>query len=336
MLRKIQRKSLEGFLQQGWLLILFLLLGSALAAQEVEGPPMEAQETEQSNEKTTEKKTLEQRLIQSNISIAEWFDSTAEGIDLFLAGKKVTNKKNESHFRIENSTFSIEEENLRNTSSLSVILRLPNVEEYWQLKFSSYDEAEEKRNVQKSYLRNTPRERNYGASLGLFRKLGSVRTAFQPRIDLSDPLQVSHSLTFESVADFTSFSLNPKFELFAVPDKGTGFFMAMNANFSLSPQFSFTLINNGEYEDRKHQFSTGNGFAIGQVIDSRSSLSYSLIFNSNNRDNYHLESYGLAVAWNHMIYRRILDCQLVPHLDFAKTKDFKGVSGITFTLNLNF
>jgi hypothetical protein len=314
-------------LHGNWPLFLFLLIGLVLNQGWAE---------ERDRAEPEEKKTLEQRLIQSNISISEWFDSTAEGIDLFLAGKKVTTKKNESHFRIENSTFSTEEENLRNTSSLSVILRLPNLEEYWQLKFSSYDEAEEKRNVQKSYLRNAPRERSYGASLGLFRKLGAVRAAFQPRIDLSDPLQVSHSLSFESVADMTDYTLNPKFELFAVPDKGTGFFIALNANFSISPGYSFTLINNGEYEDRKHQYSTGNGFSLGQAVDSRSSISYSLIFNSNNRDNYHLESYALAVAWSHMIYRRILDYQLVPHLDFAKTKEFKGVSGIVFTLNLNF
>ncbi len=284
----------------------------------------------------SEEISFEQQFIQSNILISDWFDGTAEGIDLFLSGKTKSKKKNNSHFRIENSSFINEGDNFRNTSSLSLILRLPNLEEYWQLKFTSYDEDDERRSAQKSYLRNTPREKNYGATVGFFRKLGNIRTAFQPRIDLSDPLKVSHSLSFESIIDFKTYEANPKFELFATPDKGTGFYLAMNFNFPISNYFSFTLINNGKYEDRIHQFSTGNGFSLGEYIDRKSSIAYTWIYNCNNRDNFHLDSYGLAIAYSRLIYKRILDYQVVPHLDFAKEQTFKGVTGLTFNLNLNF
>lgn len=288
------------------------------------------------DEPESQEPSLEQQLVDGNVAIAEWLDSTAEGIDLFISGKRFSDLKNESRIRLDNSSFSKEGDNFHNISSLSVILRLPNVEEYWQLKFSSYDEGVEKRNVQKSYLHNTPRERNYGATLGLFRKLGQVRTAFQPRIDLSDPLKVSHSLSFESIADYGTFDLNPKFEFFASPDRGTGFFVALNAFFLLTAKTSLTLINTGEYEDRKHQLLTAQGLSFGQALNSKSSLAYSLIFNSSNRDNYHLESYVFSLAWSRMLYKKILDCQVVPHLEFARDLRFKGQAGISFNLGVNF
>lgn len=277
----------------------------------------------------------EQKFIRSDIFLSDWFDGVAEGLDLFLVGKKVTKRRNETSVKLGGSVYYNEGEGLQNSASLGVNLRLPNVEDYFQLKFTSYDESQE-RGVNQKYLRKTPRENNFGASVGLFRKLGDVRTSFQPRISLQDPLKVSHSLTFESIANLKTYEVNPKLEFFADPDKGTGIFEAININFHLTRVFSLTLINEGEYDDKPHLFSATNGFSVGQVVTARSSLSYSLLFNSNNQTVYHLEAYSLSVAWNHVIYKKILDYQVVPHLDFSRENSFKGMSGIAFNVGLNF
>lgn len=280
--------------------------------------------------------TLEEQFIENNIAISAFFDEVADGLDTFLIGKRITRRKNETSVKVQNSTYIKEGSNTQNNTSIGLNLRLPNVEEYWQLKFTSYDDSEERRGVQNGYLRNTPREQNYGATIGLFRKLGNIRTSFQPRIDLGDPLKISHSLTFESVADLKTYSVNPKLELFAGPTDGAGLYMALNINFRINKFYSFTLVNNGEYGDKKHLLNTANGFSVGQIINRFNSMSYSLIFNGMNQPNYHLESYVLSVAWSQLVYRRMLDFQVIPHLDFEREKGFVGSPGLIFNLNLNF
>ncbi len=280
--------------------------------------------------------TFEESFIESNKAISKWFDGMADGIDLFLVGKRITTSRNESSIKIENSTFSVAGTGVTNETSISINPRFPNLEKYWNLKFSTYDEKEDSRGADRAYLRQEPRARNYGASVGLFRMLGSVRTAFQPRIELQDPLNISHSLAFEGLIQLETFHINPKLEFFANAKRGTGIFHALNFNFILSPLFSLTLLNEAEYEERLHKYSTTQGFSLGQFVNTKNVLAYGLLIFSNNRDNYHLDSYSFSVAWSHILYKKILDFKLTPHLDFLRERDFIGLAGINFQLNLNF
>ena len=83
-----------------------------------------------------QKETLEQKFIENNKDISSWFDSAADGLDLFLVGKRITNNKNPSNFKIINTSSSTEGDNFSNTTSLNVNLRLQNLEQYFQLKFT--------------------------------------------------------------------------------------------------------------------------------------------------------------------------------------------------------
>ncbi len=283
-----------------------------------------------------ESETFEEKFLRTNIEISEWFNGVAEGLDVFLVGRKVTNRRNETSVRLENSTTVKEGEDVVNAPGIAVNLRLPNLEEYWQLKFTSYDESRERREVQREYQGRAPRERNYGASLGFFRKLGNIRTAFEPRVELQDPLRVSHTLTFESVADMQTYEFNPKLQFFANPVQGVGVFGGLNFHFDLSNYYSFTWINQGEYEEKTHLLRVTHGFSIGEPLTDRTSLSYNFFTSTLNQPNYHLASYTISVGWNHMIYKKILDYQITPFLDFQKTNNFTGVPGISLTVRLNF
>lgn len=288
-------------------------------------------------EKTDQKRSdWEESFIQSNIEISNWFDGFTEGIDVFLAGKKLSKERNKSSFRIDNTSISSEGENFTNTTNLSIRPRLHNLEEYFQLKFTSYDEKDTGPNAEGSYLRKTQRRSNYGATVGFFRKLGRVRTAFQPRIQLQDPLHVSHSLSFESEAEIKKFQVNPKLDFFAHPSKGTGTFQAVNFNYEFNPTYDITFINEAEYQEKIHKLSVTNGVAFGHVYSAKTHFTYSLIFNSHNREKYHLDVYSVSTSWDQMIYRNILSTQLTPHLDFSKEMGFKGKAGIVFNISLNF
>lgn len=279
--------------------------------------------------------TWERRLIRKNIEWSEALDGFAEGLDLFLVGKRVTERRNETHLRVENSTFSEEGKPLHNTTNFNINVQLPNLEDYWQLKFTSYDETEERRGVNRGYLRQSPRENNYGASVGLFRSFGPVRARFNPRLHLADPLRVSHSITLESVADMTTYQINPKLEFFANPDKGTGVFGALNLNFVLSDVHSLSLVNEGEYEERENLFTVSNGVSLGRQLTEKTSFSYNLFFTSMSRPVMHIEGYSFSVVWAHLIYQRILDYQIIPHVDF-ETINYRATAGLIVNINLNF
>ena len=280
--------------------------------------------------------TWEDQFIYSNIAISDWFDGVADGLDLFLVGKRVSNRPNASSVRVENSTASVEGAPFTNSTSLGVSLRLPNVEEYWSLKFSSYDEQEERRDIKGQYLRQTPREQNYGATLGLLATIGNVRTTFEPRIELSDPLKVSHSLTFESVGRYHQSSVNPQLEFYADAGDGLGTAQELNFYFKLTRIYSLTFVNQGDYKEKTHRFNVGNGVSLGQLLSDKMALSYNLIFSSNNQPNYHLESFNTSVSFSHTLYRRILWYELVPNIDFAKENKFQKKLGVTFNINLGF
>lgn len=280
--------------------------------------------------------TVEEQLIKKNIEWSERIDGWADGIDLFLMGRRITTRKNETSVRLENASYFREGDALRNSFNVHANLQLPNVEDYWQLKFTTYDDSEDRRGVRRRYLRQGPRDRNYGAVVGLFQSFGPIKTKFSPRIELQSPLRISHSLGFETVADMKTYQINPSLEFFANPDKGTGIFGALNVHFQLSPVWTFTLLNDGEYEENRNLFTVHNGFSFGQGLSETTSLSYNYIITSDNRPSYHLQSHYVGLAWNHIIYKRILDYEVVPYVEFPLYNDFKARSGLNISISLTF
>lgn len=278
---------------------------------------------------------IEDKRVDSSTAIAKWFANLAEDIDLLLTGKEISNQVNATTVKLENTTFSRESEKVSNRTSLIVSPRFPNLEKYWNLKFTTYDEADEKRNKERE-LTQTNRQDNYGATIGLFKMFGKIRTAFQPRIELKNPLQISHSLSFEYATDAGYFLFNPKLEFFASSTKGTGVFNALNLHTSLSDEISVTYINEFEYLDRKNSLGATNGISFGQHISDNDAMAYGFLVFSNNRDNYHLDGYSLSVSWYHILYKKLLDFRLTPRLDFMNAEDFKTTPAATFQITYAF
>lgn len=299
------------------------LIGSLALAQE-------------KDEDAEEDWTSEHNLIEKNIEISQWFDGVAEGVDLFLVGKKVTKRKNETKVVLSGSSFTKDREGSQASAELDVNLRLPNVEDYWQLKFTTYDDNQERRIIEKGSFRKSPREKNYGATLGLFRNLGKVRTSFQPRLALQGGFKVSHVLIFESVAENEKYRFNPKLEFFANADEGPGTYLALNFNFQLNKIYSLTFINDADYKDKLHTLTVTNGLSLGQVFAKNKTFAYSLFFESTNRDEYHLEAYTLSVTWKEIIYKNILNYSLGPFVTFAKPQSFTAASGFVASFELQF
>lgn len=296
---------------------------------------VEVSAKEISQQEEEDKESLEEMFIEGDIAISKWFDNIAEKIDLFITRKKITRRKNETNVKLSNGTYYDKISGLSNSPSITVNLRLPNVEDYWNLKFTSVDETKDK-GVRNTQLRKGPQERNLGATVGLFQQLDDVNVTFQPRIELRDPLSVGHSLNLESVAEFKTYRVNPRLEFYANPEKGTGIFHALNYHFRLSKIYSFNIIYEGEYEDKKHLYSVTNGVSLGQAVTKKGSLSYGIYLGSISRPNYRLDSCTLAITWGHVIYNKILDYSITPQLNFEAVNAFTGIPGISLNISLNF
>jgi hypothetical protein len=278
----------------------------------------------------------EQKFIDANIKISNWLDSMAESIDLWFVGRKLTRKENETQGKITNSTFINERNGTTNSFSSGLNVRFPNVEQYWQLKFTDYDERKERLLQQRPKLRQTPREKNYGATVGIWKKLGNVQSKFEPRVELRDPLKVSHLLAFESEAEAGRLRAEQRIEFYADPDKGTGSAQYFNFRIALQEGYSLSLVNEGDYEDKLRQYSVSNGISIGQSLNQKMNMSYGVFFGSVSRPSYHLDSFGVAISFSHIVYRRILDYSVTPQINFYKEFAFTGEPGLSLNVNLQF
>lgn len=317
-LNEVCRKIIEIFL-----VICVYFISPAVSAQNID-----------SNEEPEE--TLEQRFLRTNILISEWLDESAEKIDRFLVSKRLSAEQNRTNLRLESTTYLSDGNDPSYSNTVQLNLRLPRVEKYFQLKFTNFDESEDRLTNQQTNLRNTARSQKYGARLGFFRQIGKVRTMFQPQIALQDPLKISHSLKFESTAQAGSVEVLPKFELFADPDKGTGFFVATNFRLPSGTRYTWNLINEGEYQDFINTLKVSNGVALEKKINRSTSYTYSLFFNSINRPSYNLESYSFAISRFQLIYKNILEYSMTPNLTFERLRQFKGYPGFTFSVALKF
>lgn len=279
--------------------------------------------------------TIEQSLIQTNISIADWLAGVADGLDVFLAGQRYTNQPNETSVTIETEGNHSKLKGSSADVSFNVNLRLPNVQEYWLLTFTSYDESEE-RGAKTRYLRQSRRTRSYGATLGLFKQLGEVRTSFRPRITFEGSPAISHSLKFETLVDMKAYRINPELELYANPSKGAGTFHSLNFNWELTKVYSLTLVNEGDYQSRPHFYTVTQGVSLGQRVTSRAAFAYNVFVTSMNQPNYQLDGYNFSVSWNHTVYKKILDYKIIPNWDFSQAQGFVGDPGVNVVVSLNF
>lgn len=300
----------------------------------------------QADEKKEEKKqpsgedlnAMEEVLIDRNKAISEEIDTAAEKLDIMLTGEKVTSTQNKTQVKIENNMYWSEGGNVDVSPHFGVRLRLHNLEEKWQLVFTSYDEEEENRGIDQRQFRRTPKERNYGAGLAFFRQFGKIKTTFQPRLELKDPLEMSYLLKLEpeSRAAPSQLHVFPRLEFFAQPDKGVGVFNSYDFIWPLSAYFSLSYLQEFEYEDEENKFTSNNALSVVQRITDRGSFSYSVASTSNNRETMHLEQYGFAVTWYEIAYVDIFEYSIAPTWDFIKENNFKGVAGLRATLNFIF
>lgn len=270
-------------------------------------------------------------------SFAEIIDKNADRIDIALAGKKYTKAKNNSSITIKQLIVSNEGGVLRNSTAFGINLRLPNLEKRWQVRFSSYDENEEARNLQERRFRTRPRENKPGAALLFFRKLGKVKTTFQPRLELKDPLAMSYLLRFESEGTIAPIRINPRLDLFADPLRGTGEYFHLNFSYTLAPRWELSLLNEEEYRERTNGLNVNHAIALDHALADDKGIGISFVTNSVNLGSpYHLNSYSISTAYAQELAENRLRFVAATFLTFTKPEAFKGDAGCSLQIEVIF
>jgi len=310
--------------------ILALLVASfGFQAQAVPGPRL------RTSGSTVNKRPGEVFLDKSDF-VAKEVDAMASYIDITLAGRKYTQKPNTSSIDVSEIVTHEEGGYLKTSTDFGVNLRLPNLEKRWQLRFSSYDEEEDSRDLTQQRVRTRPRPRDYGGALFFFEKLGDIKATFIPRLVLKNPLEVSYVLRLESAAERKRYRLVPRLDLFADPYKGTGEYFSLDFLWDITKRYEFSIQNNEEYHVRDDNFTTQHGVALDYALNKKQAVGGSVTASTWNRAHFNLDTYTIAAAFTQEIYVQRLKYALSPYMAFRRYSHFKGKAGITLTMDLTF
>jgi hypothetical protein len=281
-------------------------------------------------------KTIETRILKAGDAVQRVVEKTAERTDLLIAGKRYTKKKNKSKITYRQFVTFQDGRGVKFPGDFGFSLRLPNLEKRWQLRFSSYDEEADRRNLQQQRVRTTAPPKDYGAGLFFFEKLGNIKTSFQPRLLLTNPLAMSYTLRFENEANVEWIKLNSRVELFADPKKGTGQYSSLEFRFRLGERTDLGFQNSEEYTERNNFFSTQHGLTLDYSLTPTRAIGTGLNALCNNKAQYHLDQYTYSWVIAEQIYPERLLMSLTPFIGFYKAKGFQGKTGITLQAYLTF
>ena len=277
-------------------------------------------------------------MVNANKAASDAFDTVTERLDLFLSGETYTTKKTKSTLTLKNEVYWLEGngDEADFSSQFDIRLHLPNLEEKWALRFTSYDEDETERGVNRRRPTRTTPQENYGTSLAVLQKLGDFEITFRPRIKIKDNIETTHLLRIENKAEFTYVTFKPRLELYANSEVGTGQFLALNFEFPVAENFTFEIANEQEYANNNNLLSTNNEFALLQSLSDNQSLKYALLYQCDNKPNFHLVEYAFSIFYGHSILKNVLHYGVRPFVFFNEERSFRPKNGISLTFDLIF
>ncbi len=280
--------------------------------------------------------TFTHMIVRKDIQISNNIDEAAKKIDVALSGEQVAKKPNLTHIVVRQRLDYEVGGNSSYNPYLDLRLSLPNLEKKWALKFTSYDQDQVDRGINRNRLQTAPIRQTYGGDIGFFQKLGNINTEFQPRVEFQNGLQTSYILKFDSTVRYPHFNFFPELQLFAKSDQGVGEFLALNTDFPISKTLVFSLINEEQYVDQDNVFSTNSGFRFGRDLNDSMNEMYALVFESSSRETYHLDRYTIEYGFTHKLLKNVIHYTLMPYLAFTRDVAFRGIPGLIVEVNVIF
>ncbi|MFK8137964.1 MAG: hypothetical protein AB8E15_06370 [Bdellovibrionales bacterium] len=270
--------------------------------------------------------------VKKNKNFSEKVDSFVTGLDLFLTGRTEhsleSSRENRTTLILGNQFFNREGGETDYVPKFSAELDFPNLQESLKLSFSSFDEDQAGANIDANRVSSDNTEESFGTSVEYNKKLGKLKFIFRPRLEISPILGLSHLIRLENDIQVGSWVFKPRVSFYAKPDTGTGQYTQLNFEKKISALKLLSIINEWEYSNFDNSFTVNNGIIFNHIYNSQVNTMTSLVLESNQRPNYHLEKMTLAYGAFHKIFNRVFHYGATPFWEFSKERRFKGTAGI--------
>ncbi len=289
-------------------------------------------------------------IVEGNKAWSKKIDSFAAEVDSMLSNRKSKRKlKNKSQVSLVHFVQSREGGTIDQTPHIAVNLRLPQLEEQWKLKFSSYDEEDEFEGLQRNRSGAAPAENKAGTSLGVASKFMDIDTLFRPRLEFQDPLVTSFLLKFNSRLPWKFMVLNWQAKFFTHSIDGVGQSFSLDFEKPLTDSLLLRFFNEQQYLDRDNVLNVSQGPSLLYKLNDLIAFAQTISFNSSNRnvvanelpeayntDAYHLQSYQFIFSFSHKLLKNVFHYSVNPDLLFIKERNFKGQAGLSLRLEIIF
>ena len=253
------------------------------------------------------------------------FNYAANRLDAFFATERADDEFGRSRIRLK-SLFSLREDavsSLNNQYRLN--LRLPNLEQKFKYDFASKNKKEANSKKEASAVPVLPSKNDWifnadmGVSLALPPKL-VTRARLRKNIETGP-------LTHRFVEQLT----------YTTDESGlieeTGF----NSDHPYTDNFLFRFLNEKKWEVLKKKFSTNHGPTWLHSVSDNDAFVYGTTMQTI-IDNgvWYTTNYRISVNYRRNLYRQWFYLDVIPGLDFPKTRAFKRTPFITFQIELLF
>lgn len=298
--------------------------------------------------------TTKEYLVEKNKVVSHKIDNLARRLDSLLANRRddpaISNKTTIS---LLNFLESREGGYLKPRFHIAFNLRLPQLQDKWKLRLSSYDNEDEYEGLGRNRDGAAPRAQKLGTSLGLNKTFANIKTLFRPRIEFKNPLVTSLLLKFNQKISLKNFDIIWTQKFFAHSINGAGESTSVDFEKSITQRVLLRFFNESQYLDQTNIFKAAQGPSLRMELSESMALSNTLSFYSASRtlsgpvtdgsqsnpyftNSYHLTHYQYLLSFSHQIWKRVFHYQISPYLEFAKTQSFKGQAAIKIRAEIIF
>ncbi|NJL26136.1 MAG: hypothetical protein HC902_13875, partial [Calothrix sp. SM1_5_4] len=147
----------DSVIHKGFIALLFLAVLYSLSpafASQGSGGAKEVKDVEAAPDATA---STVRKVLEASDVVGKKIERTAERLDLALAGRRYTDKPNTTSVWAGQLVGWGEGGEVRTSTDFGINLKMPNVERRLQLRFSSFDEREESRDLTQRRVRTRPR-----------------------------------------------------------------------------------------------------------------------------------------------------------------------------------
>lgn len=265
-----------------------------------------------------------------------WFDNRVNDLDRYLAGAKYSKRDGDSRITLHLEAIFEAAGKKTYRRNLSAHMDLPNLQEKWRLIFTTYSRDADRIEIERNRLKKSKGVDKIGTFFDFTKTLGDFKTRFEPRLVISDHLEVAYRLSFQNKVDQGLYVFDPHLMLFATGKDGTGVFLGLTQSLHLSQELRFDLVNDLQYADGYNLFETNNGFALELRPKASLRFRYSFIGESASRPVYSVKRWVMGFEHYWLNSKEDLEIGVSPILSWPRRNGFNRVSECHIQSSLKF